>query len=127
MLQGTFLSNMFQGGSLWAGLASGGISQVQDTIAYSNGKMKANEFASNTTKNITGAVGTMAGVEFGAVLGTTLFPGFGTALGAVVGGIIGDRLGRLVGVQAGNMMFNNRAESDVVPANNLTHTLPAEL
>ena len=115
MLAREILSNIFQGGSLWAGLVSGGISEAQDIIAYSNGKMKANDFASNTTKNVTGAVGTMAGIEYGVVLGTTLLPGFGTVLGAVVGGIIGDRLGRCVGVQVGNIMFHNRAQMDVVP------------
>ncbi|OFW80252.1 MAG: hypothetical protein A2201_02800 [Alicyclobacillus sp. RIFOXYA1_FULL_53_8] len=99
---------MFEGGSLWAGVVSGGYSQLQDTVALSNGKMQRNEYAVNSAKNVTGALGTMAGVEYGAILGTVIMPGVGTTLGSILGGLAGDRLGRLVGGQAGNVMFSSQ-------------------
>lgn len=99
---------MLQGGSLWAGLISGGISQLQDTRNLTKGQMDTKEFAVKTTGNVTSAFGVMAGVEYGAILGTTLMPGVGTVLGSVVGGFLGDNLGRMVGTQAGNALVHNR-------------------
>jgi len=99
---------MFQGGSLWGGLISGGISQLQDTRSLANGQMNKSEYAVKSTENVTGAVGVMAGIEYGAILGTTIMPGFGTVVGSVVGGLLGDSLGRKVGHQAGRMLVNNR-------------------
>lgn len=97
---------MFQGGSLWTGLIEGGIYQFNDTRALNNGEQNRQEYAKHTTKNVIGAVGTMAGVEYGALLGTTVMPGVGTVVGAVIGAAAGDRLGRLVGEQAGNAIFS---------------------
>jgi phage tail tape-measure protein len=90
-----------------AGLLSGGISQLQDTTAVTKGQMGKKEYAIQTTENVTGAVGVMAGIEYGAVLGTSVLPGIGTAVGAVVGGMLGDRVGRLVGHQTGSFICNN--------------------
>jgi outer membrane lipoprotein SlyB len=98
---------MFQGASLWAGMLSGGLSQLKDTTAVTKGQMDKKEFAIQTTENVTSALGVMAGVEYGAVLGTTILPGIGTAVGAVLGGVLGDRVGRVVGHQAGNAICNN--------------------
>jgi outer membrane lipoprotein SlyB len=108
------VKQMFQGGSLWAGVLSGGMSQVQDTQNLAKGQIDRKQYAVNTTGNVTGAVGIMAGVEYGAVLGSSLMPGIGTAVGAVVGGLLGDRVGRAVGAQAGNLLFNNNLVKRVV-------------
>lgn len=102
------LQGMIQGGSLWAGLLSGGISQLQDTRNLTKGQLDTKQYAVKTTGNLTGAFGVMAGVEYGAILGTSLLPGVGTVIGSVVGGLLGDSLGRTVGVQAGNALVNNR-------------------
>lgn len=93
---------MLQGGSLWAGLITGGLYQWGDTNQLNQGQMNRQEYAAHTTKNVTAAVGVMAGVEYGAILGTTLIPGIGTAVGAVAGGILGDRVGQMVGGQLGS-------------------------
>ncbi|GGE06264.1 hypothetical protein GCM10011571_04200 [Marinithermofilum abyssi] len=88
---------MFRSSSIWAGVISAGITQLQDTVSFSKGKMNRNRYAVNTAANLSGAVGLTAGVEYGALLGTMLFPGPGTVVGTIAGGLIGDRLGRWVG------------------------------
>ncbi|AKG33949.1 glycine zipper domain-containing protein [Paenibacillus durus] len=98
---------MFQGGSLWAGLLAGGMSQLQDTKSLQQGQLGKKEYTAHTVENVTGAVGVMAGVEYGAVLGSTVLPGVGTVVGAVLGGVLGDRVGRVVGNQAGNLISRN--------------------
>jgi outer membrane lipoprotein SlyB len=98
---------MFHGGSLWTGLISGGLSQYKDTYAMTTGQMDKKQFAIQTSQNVTGAIGVMAGLEYGAVLGTSILPGIGTAVGAVIGGVIGDRVGRAVGVQTGTVISNH--------------------
>ncbi|WAH37120.1 glycine zipper domain-containing protein [Alicyclobacillus dauci] len=97
--------NMFEGGSLWAGVINGGLAQVQDTVALTSGRMKADDYAVRSTRNVTTALGTMAGVEYGAVLGSAVLPGVGTIIGSIVGGIVGDQVGTFAGSQAGNMLF----------------------
>jgi outer membrane lipoprotein SlyB len=106
---------MLKGGSLWAGVISGGMTQIQDTRNFTNGQMGKKEFALKTTGNVTGAFGLMAGVEYGALLGTSLLPGVGTVVGSVLGGLIGDRLGRRIGVQAGNALVSNPVLKNVMP------------
>ncbi|WP_035102066.1 hypothetical protein [Aneurinibacillus terranovensis] len=96
---------MFRGNSFWAGVVSGGLSQINDSRAYSNGVINRGEYAANTTCNVTSAVGVMAGVEYGAMLGSAVMPGIGTVAGAMIGGVIGDRVGRTVGTTAGSIMF----------------------
>ncbi len=105
-------SNMFEGGSLWAGVITGGLAQIQDTVALTSGRMKTEDYAVRSTKNVSTALGTMAGVEFGAVLGSAVLPGVGTVIGSVVGGIIGDRVGTLTGTEAGHMLFGNSKGSE---------------
>jgi outer membrane lipoprotein SlyB len=56
----------------------------------------------------------MSGIEYGAILGTSIMPGFGTIVGSVVGGLLGDRVGRAVGYQTGNAIFNNRMVQNVM-------------
>ena len=102
---------MFEGGSLWAGVITGGMAQIQDTLALTNGKMKADDYAVNSTKNVTMALGTMAGVECGALLGTAVMPGFGTMIGSMLGGVLGDRIGAYTGVQAGNLVFKKPSQT----------------
>lgn len=115
---------MFRGASLWAGIISGGLSQVEDTNHFRKGEMTTTQYAAHTTKNVTMAVGVMAGIEYGAVLGSALLPGVGTIVGSVVGGLVGDRVGRMVGMEAGNLMFNNRVMNNrqplPLPENNMT-------
>jgi outer membrane lipoprotein SlyB len=106
---------MLQGGSLWAGVISVGMTQIQDTRNFSNGQISKKEYALKTTGNVTGAFGLMAGVEYGALLGTSLLPGVGTVVGSVLGGLIGDRLGRRIGVQAGNALVSNPILMNVMP------------
>ncbi|KEO82220.1 hypothetical protein EL26_16345 [Tumebacillus flagellatus] len=97
---------MFRGGSLWAGIISGGMQQLQHTKALQNGAMDRKTYAVHTTGNVSSALGTMAGIEYGAMLGSAVMPGIGTIAGSIVGGIVGDRVGRYVGHNTGRMMFN---------------------
>jgi outer membrane lipoprotein SlyB len=103
-----FLRDAFSGGSLWGGLISGGLSQLQDTNALKEGQIDKKTYAVQTTENVTGAFGVMAGIEYGAILGTSIMPGVGTVLGSVVGGLLGDRVGRTVGHRAGDSLINSR-------------------
>ncbi|MDT3424982.1 phage tail tape-measure protein [Paenibacillus forsythiae] len=105
---------MLQGGSLWAGLLAGGMSQLQDTKSLQQGRIGKKEYTVQTVENVTGAVGVMAGVEYGAVLGSTVLPGVGTVVGALLGGVLGDRMGRIVGGQAGNILSKNPLVNKVV-------------
>jgi outer membrane lipoprotein SlyB len=103
-----FLKDVLSGGSLWGGLVSGGLSQLQDTNALKEGQIDKKTYAVQTTENVTGAFGVMAGIEYGAILGTSIMPGVGTVLGSVVGGLLGDRVGRTVGHRAGSSLINSR-------------------
>jgi len=100
---------MFQGSSLWAGLASGVLSQIQHTRDLTQGNMDRTKYAVHTAGNVTGAVGVMAGVEYGALLGTSVLPGVGTAIGAVVGAVVGDKVGRAIGHRTGEAVFQSQA------------------
>ncbi|AJY77928.1 hypothetical protein VN24_21875 [Paenibacillus beijingensis] len=107
---------MFQGGSLWGGLISGGVSQFKDTQSLRSGQMDKSQYAVNTSENVTGALGVMAGIEYGAILGTSIMPGVGTIIGSIVGGMLGDSVGRKVGHQAGEMIVKNRMTQGVTKA-----------
>lgn len=93
---------MFSKGTLLAGAISGGISQVRGSREYTSGKISEKEYVAHTTINVSETVGLMAGLEYGAILGSSLIPGIGTIVGTVLGGILGDRLGNVVGIQVGN-------------------------
>jgi outer membrane lipoprotein SlyB len=108
-----FIENMFRGNSLWGGIISGGISQLKDTNALTKGHINKKEYAIQTTENVTGAFGVMAGIEYGAVLGTSFMPGVGTIIGSVMGGLLGNQLGRMVGAQTGTALFNNRVMQNI--------------
>lgn len=111
-------------GTIWAGVISGGLAQIKATSAYSNGQLNSNEYAVHTTKNVTGALGLMAGLEYGAMLGSMVFPGVGTILGTIGGAILGDRLGSSVGVQVGNALFNgNSQDLKQIPQNAQTQLM----
>lgn len=58
--------------------------------------------------NVSSALGVMAGIEYGAALGSTVLPGIGTAVGSVVGGLLGDRVGRFIGQQTGKIVYNQQ-------------------
>jgi outer membrane lipoprotein SlyB len=96
---------MFKGTSFWSGVLSGGISQIGDIRSYMKGEISTQDFGVHTTSNVTGAVGIMAGMEYGAVLGSAVLPRVGTIIGSLVGFIIGNRLGSYAGYQVGNMVF----------------------
>ena len=93
-------------GTLWAGAISGGITQIKGSREYTSGKISANEYVVHTTTNVSETIGLMAGVEYGAILGSSLIPGVGTIIGTIVGGILGNRLGNVVGTQVGNTFIN---------------------
>lgn len=105
------IEEMFSGGSLWAGVVSGGIQQIQHTRALQNGSICRSEYAVHTTGNLTSALGTMAGIEYGAMLGTAIMPGIGTVAGSIVGGLLGDRFGRQIGHSTGRMFFKTAGQS----------------
>ena len=96
---------MLSKGVLWAGAISGGIAQIRGSREYTGGKINAHEYVVQTTTNVTGALGLMAGLEYGAILGSSLIPGFGSIVGTILGGILGDRIGNVVGNQVGNALF----------------------
>lgn len=106
---------MFKGGSLWAGLISGAMAQLKDTHAMTSGNMNTKDFAIETSKNITGSIGIMAGIEYGAMLGTSLLPGPGTIIGALLGSMVGNRLGIYAGHHAGHIVFNNKMVFNTLP------------
>ncbi len=98
---------MLQGGSLWAGIISGGLTQIQDTRNLTNGQMDK--------KRIRGKNGGQRNRSFRRHGRHRIrraarhfdFTGAGTIVGSIVGGLVGDRLGRVVGVQAGNALVHN--------------------
>ncbi|MDP1512796.1 hypothetical protein Q8I65_21785 [Paenibacillus ottowii] len=119
---------MLQGNSLWGGLISGGISQAQDTISLTKGQMDNKEYMVHTSGNLTGALGVMAGIEYGAILGTSLLPGVGTVLGSIVGGLLGNNVGHRVGMQAGSALVNSRMVSNLTQsAAKNTESAPAQV
>lgn len=96
---------MYRGASFWSGVVSGGVSQIEDMRAYMKGDLTAQDLSVHTTRNVTGAVGIMAGMEYGAVLGSAVFPGVGTIIGSIVGFMVGNRLGSYAGYQVGTIVF----------------------
>ncbi|WP_244527551.1 glycine zipper domain-containing protein [Lihuaxuella thermophila] len=70
--------------------------------------MNKKEYAVQTTENVSSALGVMAGIEYGALLGSSVLPGVGTAVGSVIGGLVGDRFGRYVGKQTGHLVCNQQ-------------------
>jgi len=116
--------NLKNNGAVWAGMLTGLITQMNDTMQYMRGKMDKKEFALQTAENVTGAVGIVAGIEYGAILGSAVMPGVGTALGSIVGGLVGDKLGRMVGHHTGNIIYNQPIikvkANEVSVTNNMT-------
>ena len=102
-------------GSIWAGVLSGAIDQLKDTKAMTSGQMNKKEYAVNTTKNITGGVGVMAGIEYGAILGSSLLPGVGTFIGALIGSVVGNRVGNYAGSQVGHICVQSVESSEALP------------
>ncbi|MDD1515355.1 hypothetical protein [Priestia megaterium] len=96
---------MYKGSYFWSGILSGGISQIEDMRLYMKGDLTAKDLGVNTTRNVTGTVGIIAGMEYGAVIGSAVLPGVGTILGSIVGFMIGNRAGSYAGYQVGNMVF----------------------
>jgi len=96
---------MFSRGTWLVGAISGGLKQFKDTGAYKQGRISNNQYASQTTQNITEALGLMAGLEYGAMLGTALLPGIGTVIGTIVGATLGESLGDSVGGKIGSALF----------------------
>jgi phage tail tape-measure protein len=103
---------MFKGASLWAGLMSGAMAQLKDTYAMTSGNMNKKEYAIQTSKNLTGSIGVMAGIEYGAILGSSILPGPGTFIGALIGSMVGNWIGNYAGHYAGHIVFNNQIVID---------------
>lgn len=106
---------MFSKGTLWAGAISGGLNQIRGSREYVGGRINANEYAAQTTTNISETLGLMAGLEYGAILGSSLIPGVGSLVGTILGGIVGDRLGNVVGAQLGQAFINQERLSNSKP------------
>ncbi|MDR3584067.1 MAG: hypothetical protein P4L59_01930 [Desulfosporosinus sp.] len=100
---------MFNKGTLWAGAISGGLTQIKGSREYTNGKINANEYVAHTTTNVSETIGLMAGLEYGAILGSSLIPGVGSIIGTILGGILGDRLGNAIGTQVGQTIINHES------------------
>jgi phage tail tape-measure protein len=96
---------MYRSASFWSGVVSGGLSQIEDTRSYMKGELTTSDYSVHTTRNVTGAVGIMAGMEYGAVLGTAVLPGIGTIVGSLIGFMVGNRVGSYAGYQVGNIVF----------------------
>ncbi|MDR3542139.1 MAG: hypothetical protein P4L69_14390 [Desulfosporosinus sp.] len=111
---------MFNKGTLWAGAISGSLNQIKGSREYTSGKINANEYVAHTTTNVSETIGLMAGLEYGAILGSSLIPGVGSIIGTILGGILGDRLGNAVGTQVGNAFINH--ESLRRPIHNLRNS-----
>jgi outer membrane lipoprotein SlyB len=103
---------MFRGTTFWTGVISGGVSQFEDTRALASGRINGGQYAVHTTRNVTSAIGTMAGIEYGSILGTSILPGIGTVAGAVIGAMVGDCFGRYVGWHTGNLLFSPGAKRE---------------
>lgn len=99
---------MFSKGTLWAGAISGGIAQIKGSREFTAGRINANEYVAHTTINVSETLGLMAGLEYGAILGSALIPGIGSIVGTILGGMLGDRLGNAVGIQVGNTIMNQK-------------------
>jgi outer membrane lipoprotein SlyB len=97
---------MFKGAPLWSGILSGGISQIEDVRSYMKGEIDRKDFTVYTMRNITGAVGIMAGMEYGALVGTMVFPGIGTFVGSLIGYMVGNRIGSTIGYKTGDFLVN---------------------
>jgi hypothetical protein len=102
---------MFKGAPLWSGILSGGISQIEDVRSYMKGEIDRKDFTVYTMRNITGAVGIMAGMEYGALVGTMVFPGIGTFVGSLIGYMVGNRIGSTVGYKTGDFLVNTQRRS----------------
>lgn len=108
---------MFSKGTLWAGAISGGVNQIRDARNFSAGKLKEEDYVVNTTTNVTETLGLMAGLEYGAMIGSSLLPGVGSIVGTILGGILGDRLGNVVGLQVGNSLFKQERTNGIFENN----------
>ncbi|WP_416825266.1 hypothetical protein [Ectobacillus polymachus] len=107
---------MLKSASLWSGIIAGGISQMKDTKAMSDGLLSKKRYAVHTSKNVVGSVGIAAGIEYGALVGTSILPGVGTIIGSIVGGMVGDGLGSYLGMQTGELLFgmNERTQENTI-------------
>ncbi|MBP0725327.1 hypothetical protein J5Y03_09000 [Bacillus sp. RG28] len=99
---------MHKGFIVWSAAFSGGLTLIQDLILLKNGKINNRELGVHTTRNVTETVGAVAGIEYGAMLGTSLLPGVGTIVGGFVGYVVGSRVGQTVGNGASNILFPNK-------------------
>ena len=67
-------------------------------------------------KNITGGVGVMAGIEYGAILGFIFYhQGAGTFIGALIGSVVGNRVGNYAGSKVGHIVFNHQMFPQALP------------
>jgi outer membrane lipoprotein SlyB len=95
-------------GTVWAGVFAGAITQISDTLQYLNGKSNKKDYTIHTIGNVVSSLGVMAGIEYGALIGTAVFPGAGTVTGSILGGVIGEYLGRSIGHHTGNIVHRKQ-------------------
>jgi phage-related tail protein len=107
---------LFSSGTWMAGAITGGLRQLKDTSAYGQGYLNGNQYASRTTHNLTEAFGLMAGLEYGAMLGSAILPGVGTIAGTVLGAVLGERLGDSVGGEVGKLIFESGGQQNLLMA-----------
>ena len=93
------------------------MAQLKDTHSMTSGEMDKKEYAMQTSKNVSGSIGVMAGLEYGAILGSSILPGPGTIIGALIGSIVGNRIGNFTGYHVGNIVFNNQMIQTRLPYN----------
>ncbi len=94
--------------TIWTGAIFGALTQVSDTIKYMKGNINRREYSINTFGNVVSSLGLMAGIEYGAIIGSVVFPGAGTVAGSILGGFIGDYFGRHVGHHTGNIIHKEQ-------------------
>ena len=103
---------MYNGVPFWSGVISSGLAQVDDTIALSRGQLDTKNYAIHTTSNVTCGIGIMAGLEYGAIIGSVILPGIGTIVGSILLGIAGSRIGYSVGYKTGELLFDHCVKKD---------------
>lgn len=104
---------MFSRSTWIIGLLSGGLKQLKDTAAYGKKDLNGNQYTSRTTRNFTEAFGLMAGLDYGAMLGSAVLPGVGTFAGTILGAIVGERLGNRIGDEIGKSIFERENSQDL--------------
>ena len=102
--------------STWiVGAITGGLRQLMYTSAYGQNQLTGNQYAAQTAHNVTETFGMMAGFEYGAILGSSIFPGVGTIAGTILGAVVGEKLGNIIGGKVGNILLDQQQSPKLLP------------